>query len=93
MALLGFSAKLDAGARMKMPIQFDTLDYAVVAVEDRLCAKIDTVNIKIDALEEKVSSKFEVLELKFTSKMNTMRWMMGALIFLVSGLLIRQLQT
>ncbi len=81
----------------------DRLNARIDLVEDHLNVKIDTVNIKIDAFEEKMNGKFEVLEqkfdaridkleLKFTSEMNTMRWMMGTLIFLVSGLLIRQLQ-
>ncbi len=125
---------------MKMPIQFDTLDYAkkletagvptvqaeahasalgdvlgksivvhgeLLAMEQRLDARIaasdetrnhmfaasdEKMNHRFDAFEQKFDTRFEKLELKFNSEMNTMRWMVGTLNFLVSGMLLRQLQ-
>ena len=71
------------------------LTSKLAAVESRLHTKIDTlkndINAKIDTLDIKIETVKNELKLELGGKIETLKWMFGALVALNVGILIRLL--
>ena len=86
--LLAMEQRIDA----RIATSDETRNHMFAVSDEKINHRFDVFEHRLDAFEQKFDARFEKLELKFNSEMNTMRWMVGTLIFLVSGLLLRQLQ-